>query len=138
MQQSFLKFIFWLKGWWERSWWTLHCWEYTWRIISSYHLHFSVSCIGEGNGNPLQCSCLEDLRDGGAWWAAIYGVPQSQTWLKWLSSSSMLPILEGLWEAKWCLGMLGLDYLPLLKGSLFVIDKGDLTCFIDHRCQATK
>ena len=48
----------------------------------------SLSCIGEGNGNPLQCSCLENPRDGGAWWAAIYGVAQSRTWLKWLSSSS--------------------------------------------------
>ena len=52
------------------------------------HFHFSLSCIGEGNGNPLQCSCLENPRDGGAWWAAIYGVAQSRTWLKWLSSSS--------------------------------------------------
>ena len=52
------------------------------------HFHFSLSCIGEGNGNPLQCSCLENPRDGGAWWAAIYGVAQSWTWLKWLSSSS--------------------------------------------------
>ena len=43
------------------------------------HFHFSLSCIGEGNGNPLQCSCLENPRDGGAWWAAIYGVTQSQT-----------------------------------------------------------
>ena len=51
-------------------------------------LHFSLSCIGEGNGNPLQCSCLENPRDGGAWWAAIYGVAQSRTQLKWLSSSS--------------------------------------------------
>ena len=50
--------------------------------------HFSFSCIGEGNGNPLQCSCLENPRDKGAWWAAIYGVAQSQTRLKWLSSSS--------------------------------------------------
>ena len=50
--------------------------------------HFSLSCIGEGNGNPLQCSCLENPRDGGAWWAAIYGVTQSRTQLKWLSSSS--------------------------------------------------
>ena len=48
----------------------------------------SLSCIGEGNGNPLQCSCLENPRDGGAWWAAICGVAQSRTWLKWLSSSS--------------------------------------------------
>ena len=46
----------------------------------------SLSCIGEGNGNPLQYSCLENPRDGGAWWAAIYGVPQSRTWLKRLSS----------------------------------------------------
>ena len=52
------------------------------------HFHFSLSCIGEGNGNPLQCSCLENPRDGGAWWAAIYGVTQSRTRLKWLSSSS--------------------------------------------------
>ena len=52
------------------------------------HFHFSLSCFGERNGNPLQCSCLENPRDGGAWWAAIYGVPQSQTRLKWLSSSS--------------------------------------------------
>ena len=52
------------------------------------HLHFSLSCIGEGNGNPLQCSCLENPRDRGAWWAAVYGVAQSRTWLKWLSSSS--------------------------------------------------
>ena len=52
------------------------------------HFHFSLSCIGEGNGNPLQCSCLETPRDGGAWWAAIYGVAQNRTWLKWLSSSS--------------------------------------------------
>ena len=49
------------------------------------HFHFSLSCIGEGNGNPLQCSWLENPRDGGAWWAAIYGVVQSRTWLKWLS-----------------------------------------------------
>jgi len=41
--------------------------------------HFSLSCFGEGNGNPLQCSCLENPRDGGAWWAAVYGVTQSQT-----------------------------------------------------------
>ena len=52
------------------------------------HFHFSLSCIGEGNGNPLQCSCLESPRDGGAWWAAVYGVAQSQTRLKLLSSSS--------------------------------------------------
>ena len=48
----------------------------------------SLSCMGEGNGNPLQCSCLENLRDGGAWWASVYGAAQSWTQLKWLSSSS--------------------------------------------------
>ena len=58
------------------------------------HFHFSLSCIGEGNGNPLQCSCLEDPRDEGAWWAAIYGVAQSRARLKRLSSSSR--------EPKWC------------------------------------
>ena len=50
--------------------------------------HFSLSCIGEGNGNPLQCSCLENPRDGGAWWAAVSGVAPSWTRLKRLSSSS--------------------------------------------------
>ena len=52
------------------------------------HFHFSLSCIGGGNGNPLQCSCLESPRDGGAWWAAVSGVTQSWTRLKRLSSSS--------------------------------------------------
>ena len=52
------------------------------------HFHFLLSCIGEGSGNPLQCSCLENLRDGEAWWAAVYGVAQSRTRLKRLSSSS--------------------------------------------------
>ena len=50
------------------------------------HFHFSLSCIGEGNGNPLQYSCLENPRDGGAWWAAVYGVAQNRTRLKQLSS----------------------------------------------------
>ena len=57
------------------------------------HFHFSLSCIGEGNGNPLQCSCLENPRDSGAWWAAVYGVAQSWTRLKWLSSSSWVLIM---------------------------------------------
>ena len=52
----------------------------------------SLSRIGKGNGNPFLCSCLENPRDGGAWWAAVYGVAQSQTRLKWLSSSSSIPI----------------------------------------------
>ena len=57
------------------------------------HFHFSLSCIGEENGNPLQCSCLENPRDGRAWWAAVYGVTQSRTWLKWLSSSNSMYML---------------------------------------------
>ena len=56
------------------------------------HFHFSLSGIGEGNGDPLQCSCLENPRDGGAWWAAVCGVAESRTWLKQLSSSSSIHI----------------------------------------------
>ena len=59
-----------------------------WDMTEWLPFHFSLSCIGEGNGNPLQCSCLENPGDRGAWWAAVYGVAQSQTRLKWLSSSS--------------------------------------------------
>ena len=57
-------------------------------MTERFHSHFSLSCIGEGNGNPLQCSCLENPRDGRAWWAAVYGVAQSRIRLKRLSSSS--------------------------------------------------
>ena len=57
------------------------------------HFHFSLSCIGEGNGNPLQCSCLENPRDSRAWWAAVYGVTQSRTRLKQLSSSSKIGLV---------------------------------------------
>ena len=62
--------------------------------------HFSLSCIGEGNGNPLQHSCLENPRDRGAWWAAVYGVAQSQTRLKQLSSSSSREDIGWLWKTK--------------------------------------
>ena len=58
------------------------------------HFPFSLSCIGEGNGNPLQCSCLENPGDGGAWWAAVYGIAQSRTQLKRLSSSSSLASIK--------------------------------------------
>ena len=57
-------------------------------MTEQLHFHFSLCGIGEGNGNPLHCSCLENPRDGGAWWAAVYGVAQSGTRLKRLSSSS--------------------------------------------------
>ena len=61
------------------------------------HFHFSLSCIGEGNGNPLQCSCLENPRDGGDWWAAVCGVAQSRTRLKRLSSSSGECDIDRIW-----------------------------------------
>ena len=69
-------------------------------IFNSRYLHFSFSCIGEGNGNPLQCSCVENPRDGGAWWAAVYGGAQSQARLKWLSSSSSSNDKILLWHIK--------------------------------------
>ena len=62
------------------------------------HFHFSLSCIGEGNGNPLQCSCLENPRDGGAWWASVYGVAQSRTQLKWLSGYMVIDYLDDLFR----------------------------------------
>ena len=64
------------------------------------HFHFSLSCTGEGNGNPLQCSCLESPSDGGTWWAAVYGVAQSRTQLKRLSSSSRETKIPASW-AMW-------------------------------------
>ena len=66
------------------------------RVGHNWATSLSLSCIGEGNGNPLQCSCLENLRDWGAWWAAVYGVAQSQTRLKWLSIASVFFV----WEAR--------------------------------------
>ena len=68
-----------------------HNWATEW-------LHFSLSYIGEGNGNPLQCPCLENPRDGGAWWAAVYGVAQSWTRLKQLSSSKYILWLSTTWK----------------------------------------
>ena len=59
-------------------------------VSLEFHFHFSLSCIGEGHGSPLQCSFLENPRDGGAWWAAVYGVAQNRTRLKRLSSSSSM------------------------------------------------
>ena len=89
-------------------------------IVESNILHFSLSCIGEGNGNPLQCSCLENPRDGEAWWAADYGVAQSQTRLKRLSSSSssrVKYILKGLSCLKvlcWCVFFQSLYFFCLI------------------------
>ena len=63
-------------------------------VTERLHFHFSLSCIGEGNGNLLQCSCLENPRDGGAWWAAVSRVTQSWTRLKRLSSSSRRTVAQ--------------------------------------------
>ena len=80
------------------------------------HFHFSLSCIGEGNGNLLQCSCLENPRDGGGWWAAVYGVAQSWTRLKRLSSSSWTCWLE------WCLSrFFRWLYISLQNGKVVVL-----------------
>ena len=76
------------------------CWESD--TTERLHFHFSFSCIGEGNGNPLQCSCLENPRDGGVWWVAVYGVAQSRTRLKRLSSSSSSKRSESLRRCHCC------------------------------------
>ena len=67
------------------------------RVWHDWATSLSLSCIGEGNGNPLQCFCLENPRDKGAWWVAVYEVTQSRTWLKWLSSSSR----AYMWRRQW-------------------------------------
>ena len=89
------------------------------------HFHFSFSCTGKGNGNPLQCSCLENPKDGGAWWAAIYGVAQSQTRLKWLSSSSSrcIVIVDRVWAAEYS------DLISMLSLSLL----SEWTCASIHQ-----
>ena len=75
--------------------------------------HFSLACMGEGNGNLLQCSCLENPRDGRAWWAAVYGVAQSRTQLKQLSSSSSSRVLLALPFYEWAnLGSERHSHLP--------------------------
>jgi len=86
--------------------------------------HFSLSCIGEGNGNPLQYSCLENPRDGRAWWVAIYGVAQSQTQLKWLSSRS---------SSKLCIQWHGKNQKVKVKAAQYCLTLFDP---MDCSCQA--
>ena len=83
------------------------------------HFHFSLLCIGEGNGNPLQCSCQENPRDGGAWWAAIFGVAQSRMRLKQLSSSSnSLVFLEELYQSNLLFLFFNKKYCRVLINSI--------------------
>ena len=86
-------------------WSIVDLWYYINFMTEHLHFHFSLACIEEGNGNPFQCSCLENLRDGGAWWAAIYRVAQSRTWLKRLSSSrsSILCRCVSFWLTSLCI-----------------------------------
>ena len=76
------------------------------------HFYFSLSCIGEGNGNPLQCSCLENPRDGGAKWVAVYWVAQSWTRLKRLSSSNSKVVLPDVYL---CLAPFTMEYYSAIK-----------------------
>ena len=87
------------------------------RVRHDWMTSLSLSCIGEGNGNPLQCSCLETPRDRGAWWAAIYGVVQSQTWLKWLNSSSSSIGFPGGSDGKESASNAGIKTQGLIPGS---------------------
>ena len=92
------------------------------------HFHFSLSCIGEGNGNPLQSSCLENPRDSGAWWAAVYGVAQSRTGLKRLSSSSSI------YSASFSLTVLETRKSKIRAPADLVFSEGPL---LVHRCLFT-
>ena len=94
--------VFWPEE--SQGWGSLvgcHLWGLT-ESDTTEQLHFdvSLSCIGEGHGSPVQCSCLKNPRDGGAWWAAVYGVAQSRTRLKRLSSSSSRLVITFLPRSK--------------------------------------
>ena len=92
-------------------------------MTEQLQFHFSLSCIGEGNGNPLHRSCLENPRDGGAWWAAVYGVTQSRTRLKRLSSSSNLHKIEQQEKPEYQLRNACIDSKTVRKNKQIVITK---------------
>ena len=110
------------------------CWESD--MTEWLQFPFSLSCIGEGNGNPLQCSCLENPRDGGAWWATVYAVTQSWTRLKRLSSSSSSPglaclhlemynfVRRSISRIQWLAILFGLEYYWGLLGVGKVREEG--------------
>ena len=85
-------------------------------MTKRHHFHFLLSCIWEGNGNPLHCFCLENPRDGGAWWAAVYGISQSWTRLKWLSSSRVYGCVGWSLFVPW-LGCLGSGWVGVGEAS---------------------
>ena len=88
---------------WKIPWSLVGCSPWGWEELDTteqFHFHFPLSYVGEGNGTPLQCSCLENPRDRGAWWAAVYGVAQSRTWLKQLSSGSSRLVITFLPRSK--------------------------------------
>ena len=92
-----------------------------------------IFIIGEGNGNPIQCSCLENPRDGGALWASVCGVTRSWTRLKWLSSSSSNPILPQIYSCTWVCEPAGTDPpTSLLKLLLFVIKNPQMAQMFDN------
>ena len=97
------------------------------------HFHFLLSCIREGNGNPLQCSCLENPRDGGGWWAAIYGVTQSQTRLKRLRS--LAAEVDGkcqfVIDTSWRLCFICGTVLKLILWTYNLVPQ-DITCWLDY------
>ena len=109
-------------------------------------LHFSLSCIGDGNGNPLQCFCLENPRDVGAWWAAVYGVTQSRTRLKWLSleKQNQKDVCEYIYRKRlimknwltwfWRLACLHLQYDQFETRKIDGVDKGSVWRFLFQEC----
>ena len=99
-----------------------------------FHFPFSLSCIGEGNGNPLQCSCLENPRDGGAWWAAVYGVAQSRTRLTQLREEP-----SGLWlDTNGKFGSWELKVKRTLYLTQITKDRKGLTLSISQSAESTR
>ena len=104
----------------------------------TFHFHFSLSCIGEGNGNPLQCSCLENPRDGGPWWATIYGVAQSRTRLKWLSSRTREQFAKALGSSASSVILAIKHWRAKLEGSLRILPCQSPTSYFEGVIEAQR